>query len=74
MQRKLAITVSDEVYRALHHRVGRGGISRFIESLVRSHVVTDDTLEDEYRDAARDQSAEREALDWIEADLGEAQN
>jgi predicted CopG family antitoxin len=72
MQRKLTITVSDEVYRALHHQVGRGGISNFIETLVRPHVLTDDTLEDQYREAAQDEEAEREAMEWIEADLGEA--
>jgi hypothetical protein len=72
MQRKLTITIADEVYRGLHHRVGRGEISRFIESLVRPHVVDDGALEAQYREAALDQQAEREALDWIEANLDEA--
>jgi predicted CopG family antitoxin len=71
VQRKLTITVSDEVYRGLHHRVGRGEISRFIEHLVRPHVVSDDDLEDEYREAARDEAAEREAREWIEAAVDE---
>ena len=71
MQRKLTITLSDAVYRGLHHRVGRGEISRFIEDLVRPHVVMDDELEVLYREAARDEEAEREALEWVEADLGE---
>jgi predicted CopG family antitoxin len=71
VQRKLTITVSDEVYRGLHHRVGRGEISRFIEHLVRPHVVSDDDLEDEYREAARDKAAEREAREWIEAAVDE---
>jgi len=71
MQRKLTITVSDEVYRGLHHHIGRGEISRFIETLVRPHVVTDRDLEDEYRAAAADEGAEREALAWIESDVDE---
>jgi predicted CopG family antitoxin len=71
MQRKLTITVSDEVYRGLHHKVGRGAISRSIEDLVRPHVMTDDELEELYRQAAEDEMAEREAMEWIEADLGE---
>ncbi len=70
MQRKLTITISDDVYRGLHHHVGRGEISRFIENLVRPHVVTDSALEALYREAAQDEEAEREALEWIEADLG----
>jgi len=72
MHRKLTITVSDEVYRGLHHHVGRGEISRFIEGLVRPYVVMDDTLEEEYREAARDKEAERDALEWIEANVDEA--
>lgn len=72
MQRKLTITISDEVYRGLHHRVGRGDIGRFIESLVRPHVVEDSALEQEYREAARDEQAERDAMEWIEAHVDEA--
>jgi predicted CopG family antitoxin len=72
VQRKLTITVADDVYRGLHQRVGRGEISRFIENLVRPYVVTDSELEAEYREAAMDAEAEREALDWIEANVDEA--
>lgn len=71
MQRKLTITVSDEVYRGLYHRVDRREISRFIEDLVRPHVVIDSTLEEEYREAARDEQAEREAREWIEAHVAQ---
>ena len=47
MQRKLTITIADYVYRGLHNHVGRGAISRFIENLVRPHVVLDSALEEE---------------------------
>ena len=72
MQRKLTITIADDVYRGLHHHVGRGEISRFIENLVRPHVLTDDDLEAEYREAALDGQAEKEAREWIEANADEA--
>ena len=72
MQRKLTITVTDEVYRGLHQQIGRGEISRFIEDLVRPYVVNGDDLEAEYRAAAHDQAAEKEAVDWIEAHVDEA--
>jgi hypothetical protein len=72
MQRKLTITIADEVYRGLHQQIGRGEISRFIEGLVRPYVVTADELEAEYRAAAQDAAAEREAMDWIEAGVDEA--
>ena len=69
MQRKLTITIADDVYRGLHHRVGRGEISRFIENLVRPYVTDEGTLEAMYRDAVMDVEAEREALEWIEANV-----
>lgn len=72
MHRKLTITIADDVYRGLYYKVGRGEISRFIENLVRPHVVGDDQLEAEYREAALDVEAEREAHEWIEANLDEA--
>ena len=71
MQRKLTITVDDEVYRGLHQKIGRGQISRFIADLVRPHVVEEDEIEAEYRAMAADEEAEREALEWIEALVGE---
>lgn len=72
MQRKLTITIADDVYRGLHQQVGQGHISRFIEDLVRPHVVTDDALEAAYREAALDEGAETEASEWIKGTVGEA--
>jgi LmbE family N-acetylglucosaminyl deacetylase len=59
MHRKLTITLADEVYQGLHHKVGRGHISSFIEDLVRPHVVEPDPLDAAYREMSRDE--EREA-------------
>lgn len=72
MQRKLTITIADDVYRGLHQQIGRGEISRFVENLVRPYVVTTDDLEAEYRAAATDTAAEQEAMTWIEARVDEA--
>lgn len=65
MQRKLTITVSDEVYRALYAKVGAGRISRFIDRLARSHIV-DDGLRDSYAAMAADEARESEAEEWTE--------
>jgi predicted CopG family antitoxin len=69
VHRKLTITVSDDVYRGLYRTVGRGSISRFIEDLVRPHVVGPHPLAAEYREAAAETEGERDALEWIEANL-----
>jgi predicted CopG family antitoxin len=70
MQKKLTITIDEQVYDGLHNVVGRRRISQFIESLVRPHVVSED-LEDSYRQMAADESREGEALEWAEATIGD---
>ncbi len=42
MHKKLTITVDERVYAGLHTVVGRRRINRFIESLVRPHVIGKD--------------------------------
>lgn len=68
MQKKLTITLDERVYNGLHHVVGRRRISRFIESLVRPHVLPRD-LEAGYRQMAEDEEREKEAIEWAEASL-----
>jgi hypothetical protein len=68
MQKKLTITLDEEVYRGLHAVVGRRRISQFIESLVRPHVVAPDLLQ-AYQEMAADEGREREAMEWAEATI-----
>lgn len=70
MQKKLTITLDERVYDGLHTVIGRRRISRFIETLVRPHVVGKD-LEAAYRQMAQDEAREAEALEWSEATLGD---
>lgn len=70
MTKKLTITVSDEVYRGLHRHVGRRKISPLIDKLAREHLRAK-PLAQEYAEAATDESAERDALDWIELGVGD---
>jgi predicted CopG family antitoxin len=73
MQKKLTITIDEEVYEGLHRVIGPGRISRFIETLVRPHVVSAE-LAQEYRAMAADEVREAEAAEWVEsaiADLGD---
>ena len=71
MQKKLTITIDERVYTGLHTVVGRRRISRFIESLVRPHVVGPD-LDAAYREMAQDEAREAEALEWAEGTVGDA--
>ena len=70
MQKKLTITLDERVYEGLHVVVGRGRISRFIEDLVRPHVIYQE-LEATYRQMAQDEEREAEALEWAEATVGD---
>ena len=73
MQKKLTITVDEQVYLGLHSVVGRRNISQFINSLVRPHVLKPD-LDAAYSRMAMDESREAEALDWAEGTIGDVKD
>jgi hypothetical protein len=70
MQKKLTISLDEGVYNGLHQVIGPRRISGFIESLVRPHVV-DKSLQEAYRQMARDDARESEAQEWAEATIGD---
>jgi len=70
MQKKLTITVDEQVYRGLHRVVGRRRISRFIESLVRPHVIREDLMA-AYQEMAQDEEREEDALEWAEVTVAD---
>ena len=70
MRKKLTITLDEQVYEGLHDVVGRQRISRFIEDLVRPHVLAPD-LEAAYKEMAEDEARELEALEWAEVTVGD---
>ncbi len=76
MPKKLTITLDEEVYHRLYQVAGRGHISQYIENLLRPKVLevgvmTYTDLEEGYRQMAADEEYEAEAIEWIEADIGE---
>ena len=66
MHKKLTITVNEDVYDGLHRVIGPRKISRFVEDLVRPHVIRP-ALESGYARMAADERQEKEALEWAEA-------
>ena len=73
MQKKLTLTIDEEVYNGLHKVVGPRKISRFIETLVRPHVV-EKNLYSGYKEMAADCARESEAMEWAEATCGDINN
>ena len=70
MQKKLTITLDEQIYDGLYAVIGRRHISQSIESVVRPHV-TAQGLEEGYRRLAADEAQEAEALEWAEATIGD---
>ena len=70
MQKKPTITIDGRVYDGLHSVVGLRRISRFIESLVRPHVIGDE-LDAAFRQMASDEDREAEASEWAEGTFGD---
>jgi len=70
MQKKLTVTIDEEVYEGLREVIGPRKISRFIEDLVRPHVIKKE-ISAAYKEMADDQVRESEALEWAEATFGD---
>ncbi len=71
MQKKLTITIGEDLYHALHRTIGRGKISRFIEDLLRPHVLHK-ALDSAYAEMGADRAREEEAFYWAEGTIGDA--
>jgi predicted CopG family antitoxin len=63
MRRRLTISVDSQVYEGLYRHVGARQVSRFIETLVRPHVVPED-LRLAYAQMAEEEDREAKAEDW----------
>jgi predicted CopG family antitoxin len=70
MQKKLTISIDEQVYHGLHQVIGTGKISKFIEKLVKPHVLVQD-LEAAYKEMSEDKEREDEATEWAEALIGD---
>ncbi len=70
MQKKLTVTIDEKVYEGLRTVIGPRKISRFIEELVRPHVLKND-MYSAYKEMAADQTRESEALEWAEGTIGD---
>lgn len=70
MQKKLSVTIDEEVYEGLRQVIGPRKISRFIEDLVRPHVIKKE-LYAAYEEMAADEVRESEALEWADSTFGD---
>ena len=73
MQKKLTVTIDEEVYEGLRKNIGPRKISKFIEQLVRPHVVHPN-MELAYAEMAKDKEREKEAEEWAEITFKDLSN
>ena len=66
MHKKMTISLDEAVYEGLYRTIGKRRMSKFIETLLRPHVM-DTALDDGYRAMAADKSRETEAAEWCNA-------
>lgn len=70
VHKKMTITLDEAVYDGLYRKVGKRRMSRFIENLVRPHVL-DTALDKGYAAMAADEEREAEAREWCKALAGD---
>ena len=70
MQKRMTITMDEDVYEGLFRVVGRGKVSYFLQELARPHVLQNAALEDGYRAMAADAEYEAAAGEWVKGLIG----
>lgn len=71
MQKRMTITMDEDVYEGLFRVVGRGKVSQFLQELARPHVLQNTALDDGYRAMAADADYEAGANTWIKGLIGD---
>ena len=70
MNKRITITLDETVYNGLHQIAGKRDVSRYIEDLLKPHVLEADLYEG-YRQMAADTEREAEAMEWVNSYVGE---
>ena len=65
MQKKLTISISENVYNDLYTTIGKRKISKCIENLIKPHIASND-LSLAYQEMVQDKQREIEAYEWTE--------
>ena len=74
MQKRMTITMDEDVYEGLFRVVGRGKVCQFLQELARPHVLQNAALDEGYRAMAADSQYEAQAGEWINGLIGDLAN
>lgn len=67
MQKKLTISIDDEIYAALYRNVGPGKISRFIADAIRPRLKLANSVREGYRRMGKDAGWMKDAGEWVDS-------
>ena len=65
MQKRLTISMDEDVYNGLLRVIGRGKVGHFLQELARPLVLENLDLNEGYRAMAADREREDEAAEWV---------
>jgi len=74
MQRKITLSINEEVYRKLHFLISRRKISKFVEKSVEEKIKKlelADPIEKGFKMMGKAYEREKESLEWSEAGISE---
>jgi hypothetical protein len=66
MNKRMTISIDEEVYDSVVSRVGKQNVGQFLENLARP-IVLPESLDADYAAMATDEEREKQALVWSEA-------
>jgi hypothetical protein len=68
--KKMTLTIDDDVYFGLLYKIGKREMGKFISGLARPYAL-EGGIEAGYQAMARDEERETEAIEWINALIGD---
>ena len=76
MQRKITLSIEEEIYRKLRFLIPKRKMSKFVEEALkekieRLKVEIEEPIEEGFKMMGKDKEREKEALEWSEAGMSE---
>lgn len=74
MQRKITLSIEEEIYRKLRFLIPKRKMSKFVEEALKEKIERlklEEPIEEGFKMMGKDKEREKEALEWSEAGMSE---
>lgn len=74
MQRKITLSIEEEIYRKLRFLIPKRKMSKFVEEALKEKIERlklEEPIEEGFKMMGKDKEREKEALEWSEAGISE---